>query len=46
MVEGVPLFVTVTVNCAPICPCVKLPTSLLEIVRSGAGMAGGSNPVA
>ena len=26
MVEGVPLFVTVTVNCAPICPCVKLPT--------------------
>jgi len=35
VVEVDPLFVTVMVYCAPVCPCVKLPTWLFVIVRSG-----------
>ena len=42
LVEALPLLVTVMVYCAPVCPCVKLPTWVFVMVRSGWRIVVGS----
>src|SRR5437867_6908055 len=45
LVEALPLLVTVMVYCAPVCPCVKLPTWVFVMVRSGWTIVVGSSSV-
>src|SRR2546427_10076361 len=45
LVEALPLLVTVMVYCAPVCPCLKLPTWVFVMVRSGWTIVVGSSSV-